>query len=35
MNHPALGGCMVMGMMMDIQKQVFHIGRQYTSNAQN
>jgi hypothetical protein len=30
MNHPALGGCMVIGMMMDIQKQVFHIGRQYT-----
>jgi len=26
---------MVMGMMMDIQEQVFHMGRQYTSNAQN
>jgi len=30
-----LGGCMVMGMMMDIQEQVFHMGRQYTSNISN
>lgn len=35
MDHPAFGGCMVMGMMIHIQEQVFHIGRQYTSNLWN